>query len=173
MLSEKIQGALNDQINEEIYSSYLYHSMSAYFESADLPGIANWMRVQAMEELTHADRLYKYIAERDGRVLLAPIKGPETQWPSPLEAFMAAHNHEHHISDCFTRLVELATQEKDHTTYNFLQWFVGEQVEEEANTWEAVRKLKLVGNEGSGLYMVDQEMGARAFVMPVAGATEK
>ena len=168
MMNEKIQTALNDQINAELHSAYIYLSMSAYYQDQDLPGLASWMRVQAMEELTHADRFFKFIVEKDGRVLLNPIKEVETEWESAAEAMMAAHNHEHYISGRINDLVDLAHTEKDHATYNFLQWFVSEQVEEESQTWEAYRKLKLVGTEGAGLYMVDQEMGTRVFVMPPA-----
>ncbi len=168
MLKDSIQKALNEQINEEAYSSYLYYSMSAYCQANDLRGMANWFKVQAQEELIHVSKFFDYILDRDGKVTLMPIRGPETEWASPLAAFEASLKHERHITECISKLVELAQQEKDFSTYNFLQWFVSEQVEEEASVSEAVGQLKLAGSSGSGLFMIDRELGARTFVMPPA-----
>ena len=166
MLKERIQEALNEQLNAELYSSYLYLSMSAYFETVDLPGFASWMRVQAMEELTHAMKFYKFINERGGRVLLKEIKAPPVEWDSPIAAFRQAYEHEQYVTSLINKLVDLAMEEKDHATYNFLQWFVNEQVEEEDSANSVVQKLKLVGERGGGLFMLDKELGQRVFTPP-------
>lgn len=172
MLKDSVQDALNDQLNAELFSAYIYYSMSAYYESVDLPGIAGWMRAQAQEELFHVSKFFTYITERDGRVLMKEVDGPPVEWGSPVEAMMAAHEHEHLISERINNLVTLAKEQNDVPTENFLQWFVAEQVEEEATTWEAVRKLKMVGNDGAGLYMVDKEFGTRVFNLPAADGEE-
>ncbi len=170
MIKESIQEALNKQINEELFSSYLYLAMSAYFEDKDLPGMAGWMRAQAQEELFHVSKFYSYICDRDGKVTLAPIAGPASEWESPLAAFQSAYEHECKISRLIGGLVDLAKKEGDHSTENFLQWFVGEQVEEEATAKGIVGQLQLIGDNGYGLYAVDQELGGRAFTMPTPGA---
>ncbi|HID43577.1 MAG TPA: ferritin [Archaeoglobaceae archaeon] len=164
MLSERVLESLNRQLNAELYSAYLYLSMSAYFESINLKGFANWMRIQAKEELTHAMRFYDYISERGGRIKLMAIEEPPFEWKSPLDAFEAVYNHEVKVTGMINNLVDTAIEEKDHATYNMLQWFVAEQVEEEASADEIVQKLRLVGNEGSGLFMIDQELAKRTFV---------
>jgi len=166
MLSEKMQDALNGQLNAELYSAYLYASMSAYFESINLRGFANWMRVQAQEEVVHAYRFYNFVNERGGRVVLGPVEGPPTEWDSPLAAFEAAYGHEQKVTGLINELVDLAVSEKDHATNNFLQWFVSEQVEEEASANEVVQKLNLVGEATGGLFMLDREMGQRVFTPP-------
>ena len=136
MLDKKMEKAINDQINAETYSAYLYLSMSAYFESINLKGMAGWMRIQAQEELMHATKFYDYICERGGRVLLQEIAGPPTEWDSPLGVFLATAEHEHNVTMAINNLVNLAITTKDHATNNFLQWFVAEQVEEEASDEE-------------------------------------
>jgi ferritin len=161
MLNDKIQAAMNKQINAELHSAYVYLSMSAYFEDQNLPGFANWMRMQAQEELAHAMRFYSFIHERMGRVLLEPIAAVPTEWDSPLAAFEAAFAHEQKITGMIHDLMNLAQQEKDHAAVSFLQWFVDEQVEEESSADAIVQQLKLVGDSGAGLYMVDREMGQR------------
>jgi len=166
MLSKKMQDALNRQLNAELYSGYLYASMSAYFESINLRGFANWMRVQAQEEVVHAYKFFNFVNERGGRVVLSPIDGPPTEWDSPLAAFEAAYKHEQKVTGLINELVDLAVSQKDHATNNFLQWFVTEQVEEEASANEVVQKLNLVGEAKSGLFMLDQEMGQRVFTPP-------
>ena len=165
MLSPKMQEALNRQVNAELYSSYLYLSMSAHFQSANLPGFANWMRVQAQEELVHAMKFYDFILERDGRVVLEAIDTPPTEWVSPLLAFEAAYKHEQHVTSRINDLADLAVSEKDHATSIFLQWFITEQVEEEDSVSDVLNKLKLVGG-GEGLFFLDKELGARTFVPP-------
>ena len=167
MLNEKIQKALNDQINAELYSSYLYLAMSAYFGSINLNGFANWMRIQAQEELAHSIKFYDYVEERGGRVLLGSVDGPRTEWGSPLEVFEHVYEHEVHVTSLINKLVDLAIEISDHATNNFLQWFVAEQVEEESAADDVVQRLKLVGNDGAGLFMLNQELTARTFVMPV------
>ena len=161
MLSDKMQGAMNQQINAELHSAYVYLSMSAYFENQNLPGFANWMRVQAQEELDHAMRFYNFIHERLGRVLLQPIADVPTEWDSPLAVFEAAFKHEQKISGMIHDLVDLAIQEKDHPANSFLQWFVDEQVEEEASADAIVQQLKLIGSSGQALFLLDREMAQR------------
>jgi ferritin len=163
-----MQKAINDQINAELYSAYLYYAMASYFESVDLAGAASWMKVQVQEELSHAAKFFDYVGERGGRVILEAIEKPETDWESPLAAFQAAYAHEQKVSARINNLVNIAREEKDHMTDNFLQWYVAEQVEEEASANEVVRKLTLAGTSGGGLLMIDQQLGARVFTPPVA-----
>jgi ferritin len=170
MVNKKIEGALNQQLNAELYSSYLYLSMSAYFQSINLPGFANWMRVQAQEELVHGMKFYDFINERGGRVMLQQVKAPPAEWSSPLDVFENAYKHEQKVTGLINDLVNLAVGEKDHATNIFLQWFVTEQVEEEASANEVVQKLKLVGKDSGGLFMLDAEMGQRVFTPPAASA---
>ncbi len=170
MLKENVQDALSGQLNAELYSSYLYLSMSSYFSSSDLAGFANWMRVQAREELMHAMKLYDYINERGGRILLKPIEGPPTEWKSTQDAFEHTLRHEQKVTGLINGLVDLAIVEKDHATNNFLQWFVSEQVEEEASAGDVLHKVKRVGDNTSSLFMLDQELAARIFTPP--GQTE-
>ena len=170
MLDEKIQIALNQQLNAELYSSYLYLSMSAYFQSVNLSGFANWMRIQAQEELVHAMKFYDFINERGSRVMLQPVEGPPTEWSSPLDAFENAYRHEQKVTGLINDLVNLAVKERDHATNIFLQWFVTEQVEEEASADGVVQKLKLLGDASGGLFMLDREMGQRVFTPPAASA---
>ncbi len=168
MLSKKMQDALNKQTNAELYSAYLYASMSAYFESVNLRGFANWMRVQTQEEVMHAYKFYNYINERGGRVVLQAIEAPPHEWDSPLAAFEAVRVHEQKVTGLINDLVNLAISESDHATNNFLQWFVSEQIEEESSAHDVVQKLNLVGGESSGLFMLDREMGLRVFTPPAA-----
>jgi ferritin len=170
MLDEKMQTALNKQMTAELYSSYLYLAMSAYFQSISLPGFANWMRIQAQEELVHAMKFYDFINERGGRVILQPVEGPPTEWSSPLDVFENTYKHEQKVTGLINDLVNLAVKEGDHATNIFLQWFVTEQVEEEASADEVVQKLKLMGDAKGGLFMLDREMGQRVFTPPAASA---
>ncbi|OYT59975.1 ferritin [Thermoplasmatales archaeon ex4484_30] len=167
MLSQRMLEELNKQVNAELYSAYLYLSMAAYFESINLKGFANWMRVQAQEELTHAMRFFDYINERGGVVKLAAIEQPPTEWKSPLDVFEATYKHEVKVTGMINSLVNLAMKEKDHATYNMLQWFVAEQVEEEASADEIRQQLKLIGKDGRGILMLDRELGQRVFTPPV------
>ncbi|MCP4581066.1 MAG: ferritin [candidate division Zixibacteria bacterium] len=166
MISKKMEGALNGQIQEEFYSAYLYLSMSAWFETKNLKGFANWMKIQNLEEQMHAIKIFDYINERGGNVQLQNINKPQNEWNSPLEAFEAAYKHEQHISGCFNDLVHLAMEEKDRASQIFLDWFVNEQVEEEATADEIVQQLRIIGDNGHGLLMIDRELGARVFTPP-------
>ena len=159
--------ALNKQINEELYSSYLYLSMSAWFESIGLKGFANWMSVQAREELDHAMKFYNYIIASGGKVKLESVAAPPHEWRSPLHAFEETLKHEQHITECINNLVELAEEEKDRATFNLLQWFVDEQVEEEANDEEIIARLKMIGESGNGIFMLDRELAQRKYVKEV------
>ena len=166
MIKEKIREALNQQLNAELFSSYLYLSMAAYFESINLKGFANWMRVQTQEELVHAMKFYDFIIERGGKAILSPIEGPPTEWESPLAVFEHAYKHEQKVTGLINNLVDLSNAEQDHATNNFLQWFVAEQVEEEASADEVVQKIKLMGDASGGLFMIDQELAQRVFTPP-------
>jgi ferritin len=161
MINKKMEKALNGQINEELYSAYLYLSMSAWFESTNLRGFAKWMQVQAKEELGHAMKIYGFIHERGGTVGLQALKAPDAKWESPLAAFEGAYKHEQHITACINKLVNQAIQEKDHATNGFLQWFVQEQVEEESSADEIVQMLKLAGKQPGALFMIDRQLGQR------------
>ena len=158
--------ALNDQINAELYSAYLYLSIGAYFESRSLPGFANWMHVQVQEELAHVQKFYGWINERGGRVVLGAIDAPPAEWESPLAAFKASYAHECMISGRINDLVDIAIEEKDHATNIFLQWFVTEQVEEEASTDAVVKKLDLMRDAPNALFMIDRELAQRVFTPP-------
>ncbi len=168
MLSKKMEKALNEQVNAELYSAYLYLSMAAYFESIGLDGFAKWMEIQTMEEMSHAKKIYNYINERGGRVVLEAIEKPKTEWSKPLEAFEDAYKHEQYVSSLINKLVDIAIEEKDHATNNFLQWFVAEQVEEEASAEAIVQKLMLVGEKGNAIFMMNRELGQRNFTMPTS-----
>ena len=161
MLSEKVQDALNGQLNAELYSSYLYLSMNAYFKSVNLDGFANWMYAQAQEELMHAMKFYEFINQRGGRVILAAIEAPPTEWSSPIAVFEDTLKHEQKVTGLINDLVEVALDERDHATQIFLQWFVTEQVEEEDNVGNVLEQLKLLGDAKGGLFMMDRELGKR------------
>ena len=170
MLGKKVQDALNEQLNWELYSAYLYLSMSAYFKSMSLDGCANWMRVQAMEEMVHVMKFYDHVNERNGRVLLQAVKAPPSKWKSPLAVFEDTYKHEQVVTGRINDLVDLAAGEKDHATVGFLQWFVTEQVEEEANASGLVDRMKLMKDAPGGLFMIDQELAERVFIPPASGA---
>ncbi len=161
MLKKEMEKALNGQLNAELYSSYLYLSMASYFESISMVGFANWMKVQAQEEMAHGMKFYDYIIERGGRVLLSPIEGPQTEWSSPMDVFEHVYKHEQKVTSLIHALVELAMKEKDHATNSFLKWFIDEQVEEESSADAIVQKLKLAENSPGGLFMLDNELGKR------------
>lgn len=168
MISKKMEDALNGQVNAELYSAYLYLSMESYFKSQNLMGFANWMRVQTQEEMMHVMKIYDFIDERGGRVLLKAIDGPPTEWESPLTVFEAAYIHEQKVSALINDLVDLAIKEKDHATNSFLQWFVNEQVEEEASADQVVQQLKMVADAPGGIFLLDRELGQRVFTPPAA-----
>jgi ferritin len=169
MLSEKMENALNGQLNAEMYSGYLYLSMNAYFKSINLDGFANWMHYQAQEELAHAMKFYDFIISRGGRVKLAQVDAPPNTWDSPLAIFEATLEHEQKVTGLINDLVELALAEHDHASNIFLQWFVSEQVEEEENVGGVLEQLKLMGEAKGGLFMMDRELAKRS----AGGGAEK
>ncbi len=163
MLNEKMKTVLTDQINEEFYSAYLYLSMSAYFSKVGLKGFANWMMVQYKEEMDHGMKMFNYIISRGENVKLQAIKEPLNSWESPLNVFGDTLRHEQHITERINYLIDVAEEVKDRATYNFLQWFIDEQVEEEENDQEIIDKLKLAGENRNVLFMLDKELGARVY----------
>jgi len=169
MLTEKMQKALNGQLNAELYSSYLYLSMNAYFKSINLNGFANWMYYQAQEELGHSLKFYDFVIQRGGKVQLTQIEAPPTEWDSPMAVFDATLAHEQKVTGLINDLVEIAHEERDHATNIFLQWFVSEQVEEEENVGGVLEQLKLMGDAKGGLFMIDRELAKRS---PSGGSEE-
>jgi len=161
MISEKVQNAFNEQINAELYSAYLYLSMAAQFEAMNLRGFAHWMRQQAKEEVSHAMKFFDHVNERGGRVALKPIKAPPAEWRSPRAAFENAYKHEQKVTALIDKLVKLAAGAGDNAAAVFLQWFVSEQVEEEASADEIVQKLKAIKDSANGLLMLDQALAKR------------
>ena len=165
MLSEKMQGELSKQINAELYSAYLYLAIAAYFEETALKGCSHWMRIQFDEEMMHALKIFDYVHERGGRVILENIAKPEIELDSPLAAFEFVLEHEQKVTRLINDLVDVALGERDHATHNFLQWFIGEQVEEEASVDEIVQQLRMIGDSRNGLFMLDRHLAER----PAAG----
>jgi ferritin len=161
MLGNKLEDAINEQINKELYSSYLYLSMSAYCEAESLPGFADWMRAQAQEEVGHAMHFFDYVNARGGRVVLKAIEMPPPIWKSPLEMFEQVLDHERKVTGMINRLYELVLAEKDYATQMELQWFVSEQVQEEESAGQVVDQLKRVGGQPMGLLMLDMQLGER------------
>jgi len=161
MLTENVQNALNDHFNAELYSSYLYLSMHAYFKSINLDGFANWMYQQAKEELLHAMKFYNFINQRGGRARTAAIDEPPSEWDSPLAVFEETYSHEQKVTGLINDLVEIANEAHDHATQIFLQWFVTEQIEEEENVSGVLEQLKLMKGHAGGLFMIDRELEKR------------
>lgn len=175
MISQKMQDAFNKQINEEIFSSYIYLSMAAYFEAINLTGFAHWMRLQAQEEMFHAMRFFNHIGERGGKVELMAVKEPKRKWDSPLQVFEETLKHEEYITGCINKLMDTAIEAKDYAGQNLLKWFVDEQVEEEVNATDALEKLKRIGTNDALLLMQDLEMAKRVpglnpYIKNAAGA---
>ena len=169
-MNSKIESAFNEQLNAELFSSYLYLSMAAYFESQNLKGMAGWMRMQAIEEHMHAMKFFDFINECGGRVTLAKIQEPKTEWSSSLDVFEDTCEHESKVTSLINDLVDLAIKEKDHAANAFLQWFITEQIEEEATAQEIRDKLKLIGDNPVALFMIERELGQRP--APAAGQAE-
>jgi len=167
MLSKKLLDALNQQINDEYFSSYIYQSMVAYFEDKNLDGSAHWMKMQAEEEHLHALKIFNYVVERGGRVELFAIAEPPKEWDSPRAAFEAALEHEKLMTEKISHLADLAIEEKDHATNNLMQWYVSEQVEEEATVDDILKKLDLMGDTGTGLFLMDRELKNRPVPTPI------
>lgn len=170
MLTAKLQDALNEQMKNEFFSAYLYLAMAGYFQSEDLPGFATWMRVQALEEMTHGERFFKFTCDAGGRTDLRGFDAPKNGFTSPLDAFEFGLQHEKFVTERIGNLMDLARAENQHAAQIMLQWFVTEQVEEEANFSLIIRKLKRVEGDGRGLLLIDQELGQRVFVPPAAAA---
>jgi len=168
MLEPSLENALNDQINAELYSAYMYLSMSAWFDDAGLPGMAKWMKAQYQEEMFHVDKFFHFVLERGGKVTLRAIDAPPTSWDSALDAFEKTLDHEQFVTGLINTLASLCMDERDHATLNFLQWFIAEQVEEEATASELVNQLRMVGKSGHGMLMIDRELGVRVFATPAA-----
>jgi len=165
MIPKKVEEAFSEQVKLELESAYIYLSMAAYFDADGFPGMGQWMRAQVQEEVTHAMRFYKHIVERGGHAKLHSLAMPPHDWKSPLAAFEAAYEHEKFITGKIDGLVRLAQAEGDHASGTLLQWFVDEQVEEEASTAKVAQDLRLVGNDGRGILMLDRELGTRTFAL--------
>ena len=161
MIAKKMEKALNDHLYEEFYSFYLYLAMSEDLNSEGLSGMAHWMRNQAQEEYIHAIKFMDYIAEQGGKVILKAIPAPPKSWKEPKVIFDEALGHEQHITACINKLVDIAASLKDHATVNFLNWFVGEQVEEEASAREVVDMFKMTGKAPGGVFMINRELAQR------------
>ncbi|MFH1664144.1 MAG: ferritin [archaeon] len=160
-LKNSIEKILNQQFNNEYFSSYLYLSMASYFESINLSGFSHWMKKQAEEELVHALKLFDFVLERNGKMVLTSVKAPETKWKNPLHAFESALIHEKLVTSQINKIFELSKKEKDSATEVFIQWFVKEQVEEESTALKVIEKLKMVKGSEHGLLMLDNELSAR------------
>lgn len=164
MINERMQKEINEQINAEFWSAYLYLSMSAWFTQKNLPGFANWMYVQYQEEISHGMKMFRYIHERGGDVILKPIAKVDTKWKSPADAFKATLEHERKVTALINGLMDTAHEIKDYATINFLNWYIDEQVEEEANAEEIWHKLQVVEKDPAALYALDKEYESRVFV---------
>jgi ferritin len=161
MITQALQDAINDQINKELYSAYLYLSMAAYLENMNLPGFAHWMHIQEGEERSHGMKLYNFLIERGGRVMLKAIEAPRTEWKSSLELFKEVSAHEAKVTASINALYELALKEKDYPAQVMLQWFITEQVEEEKNAAEILANLQLIEDHGTAVLMLDHRLGKR------------
>lgn len=169
MINEKMNAALNRQVNEELYSAYLYLSMQAYFQKLNLQGFVNWMNIQVQEEMAHARGLYDYIQERGGEIVLETIKKPDLTWNSPLEAFEDVLKHEMYITSKIAELADIADETKDRAASLFLQWYVKEQVEEENSASGVLDTLKLIKSDANALLLLDKDLAQRTFNPPVIG----
>jgi ferritin len=168
MISKKMTEAINEQINRELFSEYLYISMQAWFADQSLDGMANWMDAQGKEERFHAMKFFNYLVERGARVKLKAIDEPTYEFENPIQAFEMALEHEKFISKSINELMDLAIKENDHATRSFLQWYVDEQVEEESSVDRIVNMLKMVGDRGHGIFMIDRELGKRVYTPETA-----
>jgi ferritin len=168
MINKRMQDAINEQIKFEIYSANLYLSMSAYIEGKNLKGIAHWLRVQYEEETFHALKLYDYLKNREGQVIIQSIDAPPSEFGTPLETFKKVLEHEQHVTAAINNLYKVAIEENDIAAQIFLQWFVNEQMEEEANASDVIGKMKLIGDRGVDLLYLDTELATRVFVPPAA-----
>jgi ferritin len=172
-INKKVEDAINKQLNAEFYSAYLYLGMSSRCTELNLKGMANWFYVQAQEEMTHAVKFYRFVLDRGGHPVMPAIDGVRTDWKTSLEMFAAAYEHEKVVTGLINNIADIALAERDHATASMLNWFIDEQVEEEANSSEITEKLKLIGESRDGLFMLDKELSARVFVdrtQPAGGA---
>lgn len=161
--SKKIEKMFNEQLNKEFYSAYLYLSMASYFEETNLPGFANWMRIQFQEEEAHAFKFFGYLNERGGRAILEKIEKPKNSWESPLDVFKDVYKHEQFISNSINGIFKAAREEMDYPTETFIHWFIMEQVEEEKNAKEILDRLSLIKDNVQPLFMLDSELAKRVF----------
>lgn len=171
MINAEVAKVLNEQINKELYSSYLYLSMSAYFSNIGLLGFANWMRIQAQEEMAHATLIYDFVINRGEKVILDKIDAPKNSWQTTLEVMEEVLNHEIFVTGLINNVVAVAETNKDRATMSYFQWFIDEQVEEESNAQDIIAKLKLIGDDKSALYLLDKDLSTRVFTPPSKGAT--
>lgn len=173
MINERMQKEINEQIKYELFSAYLYLSISAYFESKGLEGMASWMRVQAQEEIIHGMKFFDHLKNRDAKIELLAIDKPKVQWSSPLEAWRDAYKHEQFVTSRIHLLMKMANELNDYTSIPLLNWFLDEQIEEEASTSKVANILEQIGDSGSGLIMLDRELGARTFTYPTTPQGEQ
>ena len=166
MITDKMQDALNEQVNKEFYSAYMYLAMSAYCSTIGLPGFAHWMRMQYEEESMHVTKMYDYILDQGGALHLKTIEEPAKEFGTPIDIFQMTLEHEQFVTKSIHQLMDLAVEERDYATQGFLQWYVGEQVEEEANVNDILAPLRMVGEDKGGLMMIDQQLSQR--LPPVA-----
>jgi ferritin len=171
MLSETLAKALNEQVNAEYYSAYLYLGMSAYADREGYKGIANWFFIQAREEAAHAVHIYQHILERGASPVLTPIQAPPASFAGAKDVFEKVLAHERGVTDRINKIASLAVEEKDHATYTFILWYVNEQIEEEKNVDEILAKINLMGNSPALLFHLDAELAARTFTDPFAGGS--
>ena len=169
MLDKKLEAAFNDQINKELYSEYLYLGMKAIFADMNLPGFVNWFDVQVQEERAHAMGMFDYVHERNAQVTLAAIDKPEIKGSTPLEIFEQVLEHEEYVTSRINALMDVAEEVRDRAALSFLDWYLKEQVEEEANVGGVLATLKLIGDDKKALLLLDKDLGARTFVAPVIG----
>ena len=167
MINEKMEKAFNSQINREFYSSYLYLSMAAYLQDIGLSGFSNWMRIQAQEENFHAMTMFDYVLERGGKVKLDSFETPPSTWENVLAVFEETLEHEQHVSSLINKLADVADEVKDRAALAFLQWFINEQVEEEATASDIIAKLNLINLNGDAIFSMDKDLATRVFVAPV------
>ena len=168
-MNEKLEKAFNNQINKEFYSEYLYLSMLAYFERMNLQGFKNWMNVQMQEEHAHAMGMFNYLHERGGKVVLQAIDQPQTDWASPVELFEHVLEHEKYVTSLINELMDVAEEVKDRAAISFIDWYLKEQVEEEASVGSVLATLKLIGDDKKALLLLDKDLMTRTFVQPVIG----
>lgn len=168
MFTKKVEEEYNKQVNAEMWSAYLYLSMSSYFQNMGLAGFANWMRIQYQEETFHALKFFDYIIERGGNAILKPIAEVPVKWDNALQVFEETLKHEQHVTSLINHLMDVAIEEKDHASVSMLKWFVDEQVEEEANVNQILDQLRLVDGKGNGLFMLDRELKTRTFTPPAS-----